>query len=63
MSGVITQVIHWLLLIIGAGVGLVIASVFVGLALMIMRTLWRVAGTNFDAATEEERSRKLRRDR
>ncbi len=60
---IITQFVECLMLTIGAVVCLVIGSVFVGLALMIMRTLWRVAGDNFDSMDEEKRFQNLRRDK
>lgn len=40
----IAQVSQWIALTIGVGVCLVIASLFVGLAVMIVRAAWRVSG-------------------
>lgn len=58
----ITQVFQWIVLTIGVGVCLVIASCFVGLALMIVRAAWRVAGDDSDLAPEKKPYTKLRRD-
>lgn len=63
----ITQVLELLLITIGAGVCLVIASLFVGLALMVIRTAWRSAGDDSGEssaeAAEKKPHTKLRRDR
>lgn len=53
---------HWLVLTVGVGICLVIASCFLGLALMTIRMAWRTAGDDSREDPKEKPYTKLRRD-
>lgn len=52
------EILYWYVVILAAGVGLGVASMFIGVALFVIRSLWLAAGKE----TEPEYT-KLRQDR
>lgn len=58
------QVLYWYVVILAAGIGLGVASMFIGIALFTIRSLWLAAGKEPEGKSEESQPyTKLRQDR
>lgn len=58
------EVLYWYLVILAAGLGLGVASMFIGVALFIVRSLWLAAGKEPEGKSEESQPyTKLRQGR